>query len=74
VNERLREVMAEVLEVPASSIDETTTQESLEEWTSLSHLRLIGEIERAFGVRVAMERALELNTVAALLELLDGAS
>ena len=74
VNEQLRNVMAEVFEVPASSIDDTTNQETLEEWTSLAHLRLISELESAFGVQVSMEQALALTTFPALVQLLNGNS
>jgi len=66
--------MAEVFEVPAESIGAETTQETLPEWTSLAHLRLVTELESAFGVRVTMEQALELTSFSALASLLSGSS
>jgi acyl carrier protein len=42
--------MIDVLDLDDLRIDEKTTAEDVEGWDSLSHLRLITEIEAAFGV------------------------
>lgn len=74
MQDRLKQLMADVFEVPSTSIGELTTQESLPEWTSLAHLRLVTEMESAFGVQVSMEQALGLTSFVALATFLNGSS
>jgi acyl carrier protein len=47
---KIQDVMTDVLDIDDLHITETTTAQDVEEWDSLSHLRLITEIEGAFGV------------------------
>ena len=48
----------------------------LEEWDSLSHIRLVMEIERAFGIEIPPHRILSLytdfETVLAFLQAVEG--
>ena len=68
MTEKLKKVMADIFEIPEGTIDETTSQESLAEWTSLAHLRLITELEVNFGVNVSMEDALTLTSYPKLVQ------
>jgi acyl carrier protein len=47
---KIQDVMMDVLDLDDLHIDESTTAQDVEGWDSLSHLRLITEIEAAFGV------------------------
>jgi len=67
---RLKETMARVFEVPSDAISQNTSQETLDEWTSLSHLRLITELEHAFDVQFSMQDATELTSFLKLVEFL----
>ena len=68
MSERLKEVMARVFEVPVARIDSETSQENLDEWTSLSHLRLITELESELGVQLTMQDAIECTSLRKLAE------
>ena len=68
MSERLKEVMARVFEVPVARIDFETSQENLDEWTSLSHLRLITELESELGVQLTMQDAIECTSLRKLAE------
>ncbi len=46
----IRDIMADVLDIDADGVGPETTAEDVEEWDSLSHIRLMVAIERRFGI------------------------
>lgn len=77
MSDRLKQIMSDVFEVRPDQIGDETSQETLADWTSLAHLRLITELESQFGVQVSMDEALSLTSYAKLVGFLaehgDGA-
>jgi acyl carrier protein len=49
--EKIRQVMMDVLDRDDLHLDEKTTARDVEGWDSLSHLRIVTEIEAVFGLR-----------------------
>ena len=62
-------LMAEVLQVPEDMITEDTRMDDLEEWDSLAHVMLIGELESQLGISLSVDEAVEITCVKELLEL-----
>lgn len=48
---KMQEIMADVLDLDELTIDESTTAKDVEGWDSLSHIRLVVAIERAFKLK-----------------------
>ena len=67
---RLHEVVARALRVPATSVSEESSPETLRRWDSLHHLELMTEIEEAYGVQFStgdMVRAQSVGQIRRLL-------
>jgi acyl carrier protein len=47
----IEDCMKDVFEVDEVSIGDETTADDIEEWDSLSHVRLLVALERAFNIR-----------------------
>lgn len=47
---------------------EETTMEDLEQWDSLAHVMLIGELESRLGISIPLEEAIEITTAREILE------
>ena len=58
----LKRVIAAVLNVPAESIDETTSVDTVEDWSSLAQLNLILALEEEFGIEIPDEEAADLTS------------
>lgn len=56
----MRELLAQVLDVPASSIGPESSTATIASWTSLNHLMLVSEIENEFGVVFSNQQIREL--------------
>ncbi|MBV8716027.1 MAG: acyl carrier protein [Chloroflexi bacterium] len=57
---RLRGILAQVLEINESSVDDDTSMETVEEWDSLKQIFLILAIEEQFALSLDEQRAVEL--------------
>lgn len=55
ISERIKAVMAAVLEVPVSTIDEQSNHETIDNWISLTHLNLIVALEEEFELTLPDE-------------------
>ena len=66
MSDAIKEVMAQVLQVDAKSIDEGTSTDSVERWDSLRHMQLILALEDEFGIEFPDEMIPDLLNYAAL--------
>lgn len=51
IKQDLVEIFEDVMDVEDVTLDDGTTAEDVEEWDSLSHVRLIVAIERHYGIK-----------------------
>ena len=68
---KLKSVMAAILEVDESEIDQGISMDNVESWDSIKHMDLILAIEEEFGVSVPDEEAADLTSYA-LIKLVVG--
>ena len=68
VFETLNEIFADVLDLDEVTLAETTTAENIEEWDSLSHIRLVVSIERHYGIKFTNAEIEGLKTVGDLVD------
>lgn len=66
MNEQLKKIMAEVLEIDAAAIDTSTSVATEPKWDSLRHMTLIFAIEDALGVRFDDDDLPRLTSVSAI--------
>lgn len=70
MNQELQELIADTLDLPPAEVTETLAREDVDQWDSLSHLRLVTAVEQSFGVRFTMSEIESIDGVPRLLELL----
>lgn len=58
--ERLKSVLATVFDVDPASIDDSTSIDTVEKWTSLNHLNLVLAIEETFNVSLTEAQTVEM--------------
>ncbi len=67
----IQDIMRDVFDVDDLVISESTTAEDVEEWDSLSHIRLIVAIEREFGFKFKNSEIESLKNVGDLMTLIQ---
>lgn len=55
VEEKIREIIAEILEVEEDSITDDFSPESTDTWDSLNNLKMITALEENFSISLTME-------------------
>ena len=61
IRTRAIDVFSRVFSADPATIDDRTSPETLQEWDSLAHVQLVVELEKAFGVDIPPDEALELE-------------
>jgi acyl carrier protein len=67
---KLHEVVARALRVPATSVSDESSPETLRRWDSLHHLELMTEVEEAYGVRFSTADMVRARSVGHIRDLL----
>ena len=71
MEEKLFDILAEVLCVDPEELTAETSSEDYESWDSLAQLMIIEAIENQFEVSIPIEDAAEATSVEALLDLIN---
>lgn len=69
---RVRQIVADTLFLTLDDVDEKATQESLKNWDSIQHLNVVLALEQAFQVRFPPEDFQTMNSIATIVENLQG--
>lgn len=62
VDDRVKDVMAGVLDVPAAGIGSGFRRDDASAWDSMNHLRLISALEESFGIKFTMKEVGEMES------------
>ncbi len=74
INERLNEVFQNVFDDEDIVVDRETTADDIDDWDSLEHIRLIGAVEREFGVKFTMKEVSTMKNVGEMMDIIEARS
>lgn len=60
MEDKIKNVMAAVFEIPAGDITDKTSPDILESWDSLKHMNLIVALEEEFNIQLTDEEILDM--------------
>ena len=69
MEEKIIALIEDMLQVEKGSVHKETLIEDVENWDSLTHVAIIGELEEKLGISVPLEQSVEIESVGELLEL-----
>ncbi|MCM1568072.1 MAG: acyl carrier protein [Roseburia sp.] len=67
MKEQIIALIEEILKVPRGTVTEHTRIEDVEQWDSLAHVMIIGELEEKLGVVIPLDEAVEITDMQELL-------
>jgi acyl carrier protein len=68
---QVREILADVLDLPDLLVTEQTTAEDVEGWDSFNHINIVVAVESRFGIKFHTAEVEELRNVGDLAALID---
>lgn len=63
MSDKLINLFAEVLEVPAVSLNDDTSPENTPQWDSLAAMHLVAAIEHEFNVQLNTKEIMKMSTI-----------
>lgn len=69
--ERIREIIAETINVSPETITESLAIGDIEQWDSMGNMAIIAAIEEQMGIEFPIEDLFELNSVQSIIEEID---
>jgi acyl carrier protein len=60
---KLKQVISDILEVDVNNINESSSSDNIEQWDSLSHIKLVMAIEAEFNVKLTPEDMMDMLSV-----------
>lgn len=68
MKEKIIALIEGILKVAPGTITEETQIGDVEQWDSLAHVMIIGELESKLGISIPLDEAIEITTMKELLE------
>lgn len=68
MKEKIIALIEETLFLPEGTIKENTLIEDIQEWDSLAHILIIGQLEEKLGITISLEEAIEIAGVEDILK------
>jgi acyl carrier protein len=72
IKERVKDILAEALEVPLADISDDLAIGDLPQWDSMGHMTVISMLEDRFGIEASTDMIAELISLPAILQYLEG--
>ena len=63
MEDRLKQVFANVFDIPVGNIDDNLSPDTVDEWDSLNHTNLVIALEQEFGVTFSPDEIIEMMNV-----------
>jgi acyl carrier protein len=64
---KVREAFVAAINAPAETVTATATPEQIPGWDSLGHVAVGAELEKAFGISLAVDDLMEMEDIPAIL-------
>jgi acyl carrier protein len=66
MSKKLYQIIAKILDVPASEINDESSPETIENWDSFNSLMLADELESEFNISFTLDEIIDSANVAAI--------
>ena len=71
MQDEVKAIMADVLGIDPSSIDDTSSTDTIETWDSLAHINLVSALEQNFNVKLEVSEIETMISFSAIIETLE---
>lgn len=70
MEEKIKSLIAGVLNIPVSEVDMDTEIGELDEWDSLHNVEIISKLEKEFNVKITSDMVMDLEDVSDIVNLM----
>lgn len=70
IDKKLKEIFFDIFDISKKEINEQNSIDNIENWDSLSHIRLIVAIEKVFNIKINDEEIIQMNSYTKIIKIL----
>ncbi len=71
MNDEIKELVSEIFGIDEDDVTLELSQQTLNNWDSMNHLKLVTAVEEEFDISLTMDDIEEISTVAKLVEIIE---
>jgi len=71
MEEQIRQILADVLGLDATTIDGSTSTDNTESWDSLAHINIVSALEQEYGITLDIDEIESMQSLYDIIEILD---
>lgn len=71
IKQKLKDVFSKVFQANDLEITEDLTADKVAKWDSLSHLTMISEVEKVFGIKFKLKELVNMKNVGDLIQMIS---
>jgi len=71
MEEQIRQILADVLGLDATTIDGSTSTDNTESWDSLAHINIVSALEQEYGITLDIDEIESMQSLYDIMEILD---
>jgi acyl carrier protein len=68
MEDKIKEILATILEIDISEVNNKTNPDTVANWDSLRHMKLVFSIEEEYGVEFSDDQIIQLTDVGTILD------
>ncbi|MBN2287893.1 MAG: acyl carrier protein [Candidatus Glassbacteria bacterium] len=72
MKDKVMETIAAILNLTPGKLGENVSAESLEDWDSINHMKIMIALEEEFGIELSDDEMMEMVSMDRILEVLNG--
>ena len=62
MDSKLREILANTLDIEPEELDDNASQENMPEWDSFAHMAIVSALEEEFKIDLTLEEIMEMHS------------
>jgi len=70
LEQEVKAIMSQILEIPIGEINTATSMDSVDTWDSLRHMEIISAIEQQFQIEFEAEEAMDMTNLGVIMRIL----
>ncbi|MBI5739134.1 MAG: acyl carrier protein [Nitrospirae bacterium] len=71
MEERIKKVLSAVFEIPADSVNDQSSPDTIQQWDSIKHMQMVIALEEEFGFQFTDEEIIELLNYSLIREIIS---
>ena len=71
MTDKLRDILAEAIELELDELTDESSPDNTPEWDSFAHMNMVAEVEKAYNIKLTLEEVIEMQSLSKIAEVVS---